>query len=338
MTIKIKELEEILFKIAFKHVSPDEASYFTRVHMDAYIRKYPHIDVVKDVLVDFKKWKESSHAKIDIVSDKPGALLYNFNGLSPSLKIKSIHDELEKRAKANGIAMIGMNNSGGLHAISIWTNTLVERGLIGLCFFNGGPSAVVPYGGTKGIMGANPLSYSIPTQTDPILLDMATSEIFFLDLLNAIRDNTALQVGAAVDGDGVPTTNPHDVLDKNEIANLLPMGGGYKGYGICLLAEILTGPLVGACLSTEMSPATTYVSEEHGALLIGIDISSFVDLRKFKASVSGMSDIIRSQRPAPGIDRVTVPGDRGQKNLDQAMEVGEVEVDQKVFTELRSYL
>ncbi len=338
MTIDIKELEEIFFKIALKYVSAEEASYFARLHIDAYIRKYPHIDIIKDVLIDFKKWKANPDSVVEVEADKPGALLYNFNGLSPSLKIKTIHDELEKRAKSNGIAMIGINNSGGLHALSIFTNSLEERGLIGLCFFNGGPASVVPHGGTKGILGTNPISYSIPTKETPILLDMATSEIFFLDLQNAIRDDTPLRERVAVDGDGLPTTNPHDVMDRNGIANLLPIGGGYKGYGLSLLAEILSGSLVGARLSTEMSEATTYVAEEHGALLIGIDISSFVDIEKFKTSVSDMCEDIRSQRPATGGEKVTVPGDRGQSNVDKAQKSKEIEVDEKYYRELLAYL
>jgi ureidoglycolate dehydrogenase (NAD+) len=70
---------------------------------------------------------------------------------------------LEKRAKKYGIAMVGVNNSHGFHTLNLWTDALGERDLVSVCFFNGGPSSVVPYGGTKGIFGTNPMSYSIPT-------------------------------------------------------------------------------------------------------------------------------------------------------------------------------
>ncbi len=54
------------------------------------------------------------------LSSKPGISIKDFNGFPPSLKIKQIHDELERKAKANGIAAMGLCNSAGIITLNLW--------------------------------------------------------------------------------------------------------------------------------------------------------------------------------------------------------------------------
>lgn len=333
MKIKIDELKKLLTTAALKYVDIKEAEYFAQYGIDTYIKKQPRTGHLKNLTSDLKAWKKHIGNNIKIQVDKPSTLLIDFNSLGPSLKLKYIHDEAINRAKKNGVSIIGFNH-GGVHTLNLWTDALGQRDVISIFMYNGGPTGVVPFGGTKGIFGTNPISYAIPTSTEPIIVDMATSEIPFFEIKNTKLNNEKLKVGVAVDNNGKITTDPNKALNSdNTISNLLPMGGGYKGYAIVLLVEILTGSLVRSLLSTEMSP--NYVVEEHGGLLITIDITALTNLSNFKKSVSEMCEQIRNQIPAEGVEQITIPGDRAYQRRDKILKAGEVEIEQKILDEIK---
>ena len=333
MKITLDELKNKLIAAASKFVTSEEAKYFAIEQIDTHLKKSPRSNPLSDAIGDLENWSKNQGKKFEIQVDKPSALLINCNDLSPSLKIKYFHDELEKRAKINGISMLGINNSGGIHTLNLWTDGLGKRDLICICFFNGGPDSVVPFNGTKGIFGTNPLSYAIPTLDKPIIVDMATSNIPFFEYKNANNNNLPLKPNSAVDVNGSPTTDPKLAATKDGCVNLLPLGSSYKGYALVLLVEILTGSLVRSFLSTEMS--SEYILNEHGGLMIVIDIASFTDINKFKKSVSDMCQEIRNQKPADGT-RITVPGDRNYEKLSVIEKNGLIEIDDTLVEKLNN--
>ena len=269
--------------------------------------------------------------------DLPGYTQYDFKGKGPSLKIKEIHDELEKKAKNNGISMVSIINSGGMHTMHLWTQGLAKRGLFALCAWNGGPDAVVPFNGTRGIFGTNPLTYGFPGDKGDIVIDMATSEIPFFKILDAKKNQTPLPENTAVDNDGEITTDPNKAIDAKEISNLLPMGGNYKGYNINYLMEIMTSALIGARASSQMSDS--YIETEHGGFIIAIAIDKITDRKKYDASVKSMNEKIRAQKPKKDVKKVQVPGDR---NLERKIDINDktdIEIDpeyKKILEELGS--
>jgi LDH2 family malate/lactate/ureidoglycolate dehydrogenase len=319
--MKIKEIENLVEKAAESFVTKNEAVYFAKECMETHIKKSPRTNPLKEVVSDLENWDKSKIKKVTTVVDLPGMIKINFNGLAPSLKIKLIHDTLEKKARKNGIAIAAIVNSQGMHTMHLWTQGLAKRGLFALASFNGGPAAVVPFNGTKGLLGTNPLSYAFPTKNDMVIVDFATSEIPFFQIIDAKKNNKKLPNNAAVDSEGRETTDPNKAIDQKEISNLLPMGGGYKGYALNYLLEIMTGALLGSKLSTEMS--LNYSAPEHGGFLIAINIDSLNKTTSFKSSVSKMNDIIRAQKPKKG-NKIIVPGDNNikrYKNKDKSFDV-----------------
>ena len=238
--LQIAEIEKLLTQGAQKHVSPAEAQYFAKAQMECALQMYPDVNPINSAVDDLTSWEKLKGAKIEIQVDKPGAFLINFNRLGPSLKLKYVHDELEKRAKVNGIAMFGLNNSNVTDWLKLWTYGLARRDLIAMYVFNGG-LGTVPYGGSEPIFGTNPLSYAIPTNGDPILVDMATSESAFYKYSRALEAKKQMRAGVLVDENGNPTCDPVAAISKDkENARILPMGGGYKGYNIVSCMNLKT--------------------------------------------------------------------------------------------------
>lgn len=324
--MKIKQIKKLLTLAAQKYVSPQEAKYFAEEVVETDIRKSPNQKYSKDTIMDIQSW-QNKKKDVEKNIDLPGYTQYNFNGLGPSLKIKEIHDELEKKATANGIAMVSIVNSKGMHVMHLWTQGLAKRGLFAIAGWNGGPNAVVPHNGTKGILGTNPLTYGFPGDRGNIVIDMATSEIPFFKIVAAKKNNNPLPKNTAVDNKGELTTNPNEAIDEKEVSNLLPMGGGYKGYNINYLMEIMTSALVGGRASSQQSDS--YIETEHGGFIIAIAIDKVTSKSKYRASVKSMNEKIRAQKSRKGIEKVQVPGDRNLENKIGINDNTEIETDKE---------
>ncbi len=333
MRVKIQDLEQQLTMAASKYVSESEASYFAKCALETHLRKAPRVNPLEEAVADLKVWAELTSNSVETVVDKESVIVLNFNRLAPSLKIKQVHDELERRARKNGIAALGFHNSSGISTLTMWSYGLAQRDLIGITMFNGGTECCVPYGGTRGVFGTNPFAYAIPTAEEPIVLDMATTEIPYFEVEQAKKNGRPLKARVAVDRDGAPTTDAREALTDDGVANLLPIGGGFKGYGIVMLLEILTGSLVRSLLSTQQTSG--WHPPEYGCLILAIDVSSFCDPQEFKQSVSEMCATLHSMRPAEGFDAVVIPGDRGHAKAKDVIERGEIDIDQKTVADLR---
>ena len=204
--------------------------------------------------------------------------------------------------------MVSIVNSGGMHTMHLWPQGLAKRGLFALAGWNGGPDAVVPFNGTRGIFGTNPMAYGFPGDKGDIVIYMATSEIPYFKIKDAKAENISLPENSAVDNNGELTTDPNKAMDEKGISNLLPVGGSYKGYNLNYLIEIMTSALIGARISSQMSNA--YIETEHGGFIIAIAIDKVTTKDKYEASIKSMNEKIRSQKPKMGVNKVLVPGDR----------------------------
>lgn len=284
------------------------------------------------MIKDIKSW-EGKDGKVTKTIDLPGYTQYDFNGLGPSLKIKEIHDDLARKASVNGIAMASVINSGGMHIMHLWTQGLAKHGLFALCSWNGGPDAVVPINGTRGLFGTNPFTYAFPSDTGTVVIDQATSEIPYFKIVEATNNGTPLPENSAVDSEGELTTDPKKGMDANGVSNLLPMGGGYKGYNINYLFEVMTSALIGARISAEMSD--DYIEIEHGGFIIAIDIDKVTNREKFNTSVKKMNEKIRAQKPKKGVDKVIVPGDNNIARMSGIADDSEIDVSEEYLAALK---
>ena len=286
--MKIRDIKILLTEAAQKYISPIEAHYFANEVVETDIRKPAKDGKYRNEMVkDIKSW-ENKTGPVQKTIDLPGYTQYDFGGRAPSLKIKEIHEELEKKAKVNGIAMISVINSGGMHVMHLWSQGLVKRGLFALGGWNGGPNAVVPFNGTEGILGTNPMTYGFPGDKGDIVIDMATSEIPYFKIVAAKKEEKSLPPNTAVDSRGELTTDPSQALNDAGVSNLLPMGGNYKGYNINYLMEVMTSALIGARASSEMS--NDYIETEHGGFIVAIDINKVTNKNKYDTSIKNLNE------------------------------------------------
>jgi LDH2 family malate/lactate/ureidoglycolate dehydrogenase len=192
-----------------------------------------------------------------------------------------------------------------------------EAGLIGISLTNASP-LVAPTRAIDPLLGTNPIAVAAPAgKHGTFCLDMATSTIPRGRIEVAARRGESLQPGWAIDAEGRPATTPEAAL----AGALMPLGGseetgGYKGYGLTLLVDILTGVLAGGTAGPSIVPL---FSTHHGAAdvaqtFIVIDPGAIAGPGEFVARMEAELDPLVTARTAPGAaGRVLIPGEPEQE-------------------------
>jgi len=211
-----------------------------------------------------------------------------------------------EKARATGSGWVSVGNSTHYGAGSCYAMMALPENMIGFSFTTGG-RRMTPPGGLGRTMGLNVISVAAPTPRGfPYVLDMATSVVAAGKLEIAQRRGTPVPEGWAVDAEGRPLTDPQ-AWDQS--CMLLPLGGlastgAFKGFGLAILVDILTGALSGFGTSTEIDGGRN-AAQCFGALRI----DAFVELETYMERMGGMIDAIKRTPTLEGVDEVRIPGE-----------------------------
>ncbi len=255
----------------------------------------------------------------EVVVEKPSMKLIKGNGRSAPLITADYLDEAVAKAGQQGIYALGIYDSTYNDFFNIFCRRIAKQDCIGIIVENGGPQGVTPYGGKKDVTGTNPLAYGIPTNQSPIVFDAATAMHAYGLIKQAKEKGEKLPDNAYVDEAGNITTDP-------TVAYAVLPFGGFKGYAINLLIEVLTTSLVRAKGGLDQP---TDNQRNIGTFVIIIDPAAFGDIEVFKASTTKLAQDILSIEPINPSEPVRVPGFRGAKRRDEFMAKGEIEIDDK---------
>ena len=275
-----------------------------------------------------KKLAEESNIGAEIVVDKPAMMLVKGNGRSAPLITADYLDVVIDKAKSQGIYAMGIYDSTYNDFFDVYCRRAAEKDCIAIIFENGGPQGVVPFGGKSDVTGTNPLAYGIPTNKYPIVFDAATAMHAYGRIRQAKELGEKLPENAYVDEAGNITTDP------NEAYAVLPFGG-FKGFGINLLVDVLSGCLVRGKSGLDMpEDSQRYI----GTLILVISPEAFGDIDEFKKSTTKLADDILAVEAIDPSSPVRVPGFKGSKRKEDALKNGNIELDDIAWQKFESSL
>jgi len=225
------------------------------------------------------------------------------------------------KAKTVGIAYVGLKNTGHIGAAGYYAWRAARQGLFGMVVGNDIPSVAAP--GSRGaVLGSNPLAWAAPVpDADPILLDMATAAVAGGKVYAARQRGESIPPTWLIGPDGLPTT---DGTLYPQQASLAPMAG-HKGYGLGLLAELLSGVLPGGAITWQVGSWMFDPPSQpslHNAGFIVADIPAIADPEEYRQAMTRLTTEIRQTAPATGVARVLLPGDREWSLRANALEDG----------------
>jgi len=156
--------------------------------------------------------------------------------------------------KENGTASLAVCHAHTCTSLGYFTGQIARAGLIGLGLTNATP-IVAPPGGSKRVIGTNPIAFSVPDGQGGVAMqfDQSTTTTAMGKITMAKAAGESIPEGWAIDADGRPTTDP----EAGMAGSMVSLGGaaaGYKGWGFGLMAEILAAGLTGSLASQDLSP------------------------------------------------------------------------------------
>ena len=212
-----------------------------------------------------------------------------------------------EKAREVGAAIAVLRNTTSAGALGYFAMQAANERMIGMAL-NNGPPLMPPSGGTTRVIGNQAFAIASPAGVhDPLLLDMALSAITLVGIHKYEDNGEELPEGLALDAAANPTTDPAVAL----AGMLLPMGG-HRGYGLAVMWEVLTGVLSGAprFLSDVTMPDVFDRPQAVSMFFMAIDPEISMPYDEFVARVDRLIDRIHASPPAPGVQRVFVPGER----------------------------
>jgi LDH2 family malate/lactate/ureidoglycolate dehydrogenase len=263
----------------------------------------------------FLRGELSTQSEFPVASDAGSMAIVDAGGGLGALACHSAMRLTIAKAEENGVAMVGVRNSSHFGMAGYFAMQALPHDQIGYCTTNG-PAVMAAWGGRRPVLCNNPFAYAIPANREPpIVLDMACSAVARGRVRAMARDGIPIPLGWAIDKDGRETTDGREAME----GAVLPIGG-YKGYGMAVVNEVLAGPLVGALFSFEIArsiqrDAATELSDKTqkawacGHWLAAIDLSRIVSPDEFKQRVDELIRTLRDSPLAEGAERVYLPGE-----------------------------
>ncbi|MFZ5376991.1 MAG: Ldh family oxidoreductase [Patescibacteria group bacterium] len=259
---------------------------------------------------------------IEVISEHPAAI--HFDGkYKPGFYV--IYKSLEKafdKLKQSGMLAVGLKDLAYASGyIGDYARRAAENNLIFIGFHNS-PGGLVPFGSTKDLWGTNPLTISVPTNNIPVILDMASSQCTWGDLMVAKTEGKSIKEGVAIDGEGNVTVDPAKAME----GGILPIAG-HKGSGLAFIVELLGGAL-------SKSRVGGAVDGGWGSFYLLIDPSMFRDLGEFKDDVQKAIDELKNAPKAEGVKEIFFPGEQSYLKRKKNLEADEISISEKLMSEL----
>lgn len=271
-----------------------------------------------------------SEALITTLRDEKAIALLDGNGSMGQIVGKIAMELAMEKAKKYGVGMVSVQNSNHFGIAAGYAMMASMQGMIGIVMSNTTP-LMPPTGGAEKVLGNNPLAIAAPTDGRfPLLLDMALSNVAFGKIVYAKTMGESIPEGWGADREGNTTTDPADVVEGGFV---LPLGGP-KGFGLALMIELLTGVLSGGVFS-KMIPSFYDFSQkqEIAHFMIAIQISSFMEVQRFREQASTLGAYVKSAVRASGVEELYLPGEIEFLQEEERMKNGIV-ISEHVLAEL----
>ena len=243
--------------------------------------------------------------EIKVLRESPSAIAIDACNTFGAMVTDFAMQRCIEKAKVTGSCFATVKNSNHFGAAAYYAKKATSQGMIAFICANLTPK-IAPFGSSQPYMGTDPVCIAVPTEDDPVILDMALSTVALGKLILAQKLGKDIPLGWALDKDGKPTTDPAE----GRKGSLLPIGGP-KGSGLALMVEALSGVLSGAGTAPHLHDLYAFDAPQGVGHFLGvIDTAHFMDPDEFRRGMSAMAAEVKALKKAEGFDEILMPGER----------------------------
>lgn len=237
------------------------------------------------------------------------------------------------KARDLGIYTTFVRNANTFGPAFVYNNIALENGMIGILISNS-PAQMAPVNGNEKLLGTNPIAISIPAKNKkPIIFDIATSQVAKSKIKQAAIENKEIPLDWATDKFGKPTMNPNEAIE----GLILPMAG-YKGYGLSMCIDILSGLIAGA---SYLNNVGRFYNNDNcmniGFTAIAINPLIIAD-DTFYGKIDDYIEKIISSQVISNDKKISIPGWNRIEQKEKNIKNGEIELNEKTIKELYDFL
>jgi len=239
-----------------------------------------------------------------VPSGTAAAVIDGDNGPGPVVAARAMEAAIDL-ARKHGTGVVGVRHSNHFGPAGYYVEKAIGQGCIGMAISNAPPN-MAPFGGRSRFLGTNPMAIGIPAgQEDPLIFDASTSVVARGKIIVASHTQQPIPEGWAIDTAGYPTADPEQAL----AGAMLPFGGP-KGSAIAFIIDILCGVLTGAAYASHLNTLEDLASTQNvGHVLAAVRTDLFVTDEEFRKRMDDILRMLKASPPAPGGERVLVPGE-----------------------------
>ncbi len=274
-------------------------------------------------------------AEIKVVSETPSTAVIDGGWNLGQVVAKYAMNVCIEKARKNVVGLVTVRNSHHIGRLNTYAEMAMAQDMIGIASVNSA-SYVAPFGGKSKQLGTNPLCFAVPSgEEPPMILDMATSVWARGKILVHMARGEALPENIFMDPDGNPTTDPNWYTKGGVLRTLGGEIAGYKGFGLSLLVEILTGALTEGGTSNSEEYRSRPFYGGNGIFMMAIDVGQITDLDKFKERVDDLLKKVKESPKAPGYDEILIPGEPERRKKKKLLSEG-IFVEDKTWNDIAS--
>lgn len=179
------------------------------------------------------------------------------------------------KAHRHGVAIASARNIFLTGVLRVYANRLADEGLACFITSSAAPAILVAPGGTRPVLGTNPIAIGVPDKSNEhLVFDTSSTQISYSELRAIAALGQFLPTGVAVDAHGSETTDAQQALD----GGLLPWGG-HRGYGMAVAVAAL-GMLVGAPPTPADLSSCGFVAVMFDPQIVGSGLADISELRR----------------------------------------------------------
>ena len=272
-------------------------------------------------------------AEIKIIRETPSTAAIDGGWNLGQVVAKYAMNVCIEKARESVVGLVTAKNSQHAGRLNTYAEMALAQDMIGIASVNSA-SYVAPFGGKSKQLGTNPLCFAVPSGREPpMVLDMATSVWARGKIMVYLARGEELPEGVFMDPDGNPTTDPGWYTKGGVLRNLGGEIAGYKGFGLSLLVEILTGALTEGGVSNSEEYRSRPFYGGNGIFMMAIDVGKVTELDAFKRRVDDLLSSVRDSPTAPGYDEILIPGEPERLKKEKRLREG-IFVEDKTWGDL----